>query len=288
MATRSALLAEVPFFALLDDQERGVLAERVDEEVFKPGTPIFRFGDPGQSMYIVISGSVEISFQNDTGDKIVLEIARAGDFFGEVSMLDNGPRMATATALEEVTALVVDRGDIDAFVHAKPAAALDLLTATGRRLRESARLLRHSASRNVNEELEDTRSTVMRVADWIAAFSGSITFLLIHVVIFFIWIILNTGPLAKTRIGGFDPFPYGLLTMAVSLEAIILSVFVLLSQNRQVARDKVRNDIEYDVNLKAELEIAHIHVKVDDMHAEILSRLDKLEKLGRPASAAKS
>ena len=288
MATRSALLAEVPFFALLDDQERGVLAERIDEEVFKPGTTIFRFGDPGVSMYIVISGSVELSFQNDTGDKIVLETARAGDFFGEVSMLDNGPRMATATALEEVTALVVDRGDIDAFVQSKPAAALDLLTATGRRLRESARLLRHSASRNVNEELEDNRSTVMRVADWIAAFSGSITFLLIHVVIFFVWIILNTGPLAKTGMGGFDPFPFGLLTMAVSLEAIILSVFVLLSQNRQVARDKVRNDIEYDVNLKAEMEIAHIHIKVDDMNAEILARLDKLEKLARPANGAKS
>jgi len=288
MATRSALLAEVPFFALLDDQERGVLAERIDEEVFKPGTAIFRFGDPGVSMYIVISGSVEISFQNDTGDKIVLETARTGDFFGEVSMLDNGPRMATATALEEVTALVVDRGDIDAFVQSKPAAALDLLTATGRRLRESARLLRHSASRNVNEELEDNRSTVMRVADWIAAFSGSITFLLIHVVIFFVWIILNTGPLAKTHMGGFDPFPYGLLTMAVSLEAIILSVFVLLSQNRQVARDKVRNDIEYDVNLKAEMEIAHIHVKVDDMNAEILSRLGKLEKLVRTPNGEKS
>jgi CRP/FNR family cyclic AMP-dependent transcriptional regulator len=286
MSAKSALLAEVPFFALLDADERGALAERLDEESFSAKSIIFRFGDPGEAMYIVITGSVELAFKNDTGEKIVLETARTGDFFGEVSMLDNGPRMATATVLEDATVLVVDRGDIDAFVRAHPAAALDLLTATGRRLRESARLLRHTASRNVNEEMEDTRSTVMRVADWIAAFSGSIPFLMIHVVIFFIWIILNAGPLASMRFGGFDRYPFGLLTMVVSLEAIILSVFVLLSQNRQVARERVRNDIEYDVNLKAEMQIAHMHVKVDDMHAELLSRLDKIEKLTRSANEA--
>ncbi len=281
MSTKSQILAEVPFFALLDDQEREALAERVEEQSFKAGVPIFSHGDPGDAMYIVRSGTVEISFKNDTGEKIILETARAGDFFGEISLLDTGPRTASAITLEPVEAVVVDRGDLDEFLQARPAAAMDLLTAAGRRLRESAKLLRHTASRNINEETEDKRTNVMKVADWISDFSGSLPFLFIHCGIFFVWIILNAGPIASTSIGGFDPFPFGLLTMVVSLEAIILSVFVLLSQNRQVARERVRNDIEYDVNLKAEMQIAHMHIKVDDMNAELLSRLDKLEKLAR-------
>ena len=225
---------------------------------------------------MVTSGEVEIFFKNDTGDRIVLETAIPGHFFGEISLLDAGPRTASALAVSEVTALEVDRDDLDEFLRVKPAAAMDLLAATGRRLRETAKLLRHTASRNVNEETEDKRSTVMKVADWISDFSGSLPFLFLHLGAFFFWIILNSGPLA--RFGGFDPYPYGLLTMSVSLEAIVLSVFVLLSQNRQVARDRVRNDIEYQVNLKAELEIAHMHEKVDHMHAEILARLQSIEK----------
>jgi uncharacterized membrane protein len=126
-------------------------------------------------------------------------------------------------------------------------------------------LLRRSVSRDINEETEDKRTTVMKMADWISEFSGSLPFLFIHIGIFFVWIVLNIGPLVHSDIGGFDPFPFGLLTMVVSLEAIILSVFVLLSQNRQVARDRVRNDIEYQVNLKAELEIAHLHEKFDEL-----------------------
>jgi CRP/FNR family transcriptional regulator, cyclic AMP receptor protein len=116
------------------------------------------------------------------------------------------------------------------------------------------------------------------MADWISEFSGSLPFLFIHCGLFALWIVLNTGPLARTGLGGWDPFPYGFLTMCVSLEAIILSVFVLLSQNRQVARDRTRNDIEYHVNLKAELEIAHLHEKFDEMNAELLERLKLLEQ----------
>ncbi len=138
--------------------------------------------------------------------------------------------------------------------------------------------MRNTASRNPNVELEDTRSAAMRAADWISAFSGSMPFLYMHIVGFTIWIVMNVKPLITHRYGGFDPFPFGLLTMAVSLEAIILSVFVLLSQNRQVERDRVRNDIEYDVNLKAELEIRQLHVKVDHMHGEILGRLATIER----------
>lgn len=278
MTTRSETLREVPIFSLLDDQELAALAERMDDVKIPAGTIVFNHGDPGDSLYVVRGGAVEIFFKNDTGDRILLETARTGDWFGEISLLDGGPRTASALVTEDLDAIVVDRDDLEDFLQKRPAAALDLLGAAGRRLRESARLLRHTASRNINEETEDTRSTVSKVADWIADFSGSLTFLFIHVGLFFVWIVLNVAPLASTSIGGFDPFPFGLLTMCVSLEAIILSVFVLLSQNRQVARDRVRNDIEYDVNLKAELQIAHMHVKVDELRAELLARLAGIEK----------
>ncbi len=278
MPTRSELLANIPLFALLDDDERGKLAERLDNERFAKGSEIFGAGHPGGSMYIVVSGEAEMFFRNDTGQHITLETAGPGDFFGEISRLDGGPRTASAVATTDVEALVVDRGDLDEFLRTCPPAALDLLAATGRRLRDTAMRLRHTATRDANEIQEDQRTTVMRVADWISEFSGSLPFLFLHIFIFFVWIVLNTGPLARTGIGGFDPFPFGLLTMVVSLEAIILSVFVLLSQNRQVARDRVRNDVEYDVNLKAELEVAELHKKIDALQEQLLERLDRLEK----------
>ena len=287
MTTHSDMLHEVPFFALLDDQERATLAERLDVVTVPAGKILYNAGDPGDSIYVVRSGEVELFFKNDTGDRIVLETARAGDFFGETSLMDGGPRTASAVVISDLEALVVDRGDLDEFFRIRPAAALDLLAASGRRVREITTLLRHTASRNINEVTVDQRTLVMKTADWISEFSGSLPFLFIHCGIFFVWVALNAGPLKQTSVGNWDPFPFGLLTMVVSLEAIILSVFVLLSQNRQVARERVRNDIEYEVNLKAELEIAHMHEKVDHLHAEILARLANIEKaageLGRPS-----
>ncbi|MGD0525933.1 MAG: DUF1003 domain-containing protein [Polyangiaceae bacterium] len=284
MATLAELLAETPLFALLDEQERSSLAERTEHVHFDEGTTIFRGGEPGDSMYVVRAGEVEIFFKNDTGQRIVLETARAGDFFGEISLLDGGPRTASAVAKTNVEAIMVDRNDLDDFLRRSPAAAMDLLAATGRRLRETARLLRHTASRDVNEAEEDKRTRVMKVADWISEASGSIPFLLTHCVLFFLWIIDNVAPVSQTRWGGWDPYPFGLLTMAVSLEAIILSVFVLLSQNRQAARERLRNDVEYQVNLKAELEVAELHRNVADLQAELLARLDRIEKrLDRPS-----
>ncbi len=275
-------LADVPFFALLDQAQRGVLADRVETTTAPAGTIMFSYGDPGDSLYIVRGGAVEIFSKNDTGERIVLETARAGDFFGEISLLDGGPRTASALVVEDLDAVVVDREDLEEFLRLVPAAAFSLLTASGRRLRETSKLLRHSVSRDINEETEDKRTRVMKVADWISEFSGSLEFLFIHLGLFFVWIVLNVGPLSRTPIGNFDPFPFGLLTMVVSLEAIILSVFVLLSQNRQVARDRVRNDIEYQVNLKAELEVGHLHEKFDDFHEEVMRRMSNLEKSSLP------
>jgi uncharacterized membrane protein len=161
------------------------------------------------------------------------------------------------------------------------------MSSMGRRLRVSAERLRHTASRNVNVEAEDKRTTVQKAADWIADFSGSIPFLLLHVAFFAAWILLNVPGIPGAPM--FDPFPYGLLTMVVSLEAIILSVFVLLSQNRQVAKERIRSDIEYEVNIKAEMEVAHLHEKVDLLNAntaDTAARIRRLERLieRRPGS----
>jgi CRP/FNR family transcriptional regulator, cyclic AMP receptor protein len=278
MATEATLLSEVPLFALLDDQERAQLAERLDIVRVGAGTTLFNVGDPGGSVYIVREGEVELFFKNDTGERIVLETATPGDFFGEISLLDGGPRSASALVTKDLEALVVDHEDLQEFLRVRPLAAMDLLAATGRRLRDTAQKLRNTASRNVNEEIADKRTRLQRIADWISDFSGSLPFLFLHLGWFVAWIALNEVGLR------FDPFPFGLLTMVVSLEAIVLSVFVLLSQNRQAARDRIQRDIEYEVNLKAELEIAHLHEKVDHMQAEVLRRLDNIEKArGRPA-----
>src|SRR5262245_37406023 len=199
------ILTEVPFFSLLDEQERAALAARVDTISKPAGTALFNYGDPGDSLYLVRAGEVEIFFKNDTGDRIVLETARPGDFFGEISLLDGGPRTASAVVTKDLEAVVVDRGDLDEFLRLRPNAAMELLTAAGRRLRETNRLLRHSASRNVNAETEDKRSMVMKIADWISEFSGSLEFLFIHIGIFFVWIVMNSGPLGRI-VGGWDPF----------------------------------------------------------------------------------
>ena len=271
----AALLADVSMFALLDEQERTLLAERVEKVEFAEGKVIFNVGDPGDSMYVVTAGQVTLSIKTKTGEEMFLESPEHGEFFGEISLLDEGPRTATARAKTAVTAIEIDRGDLDELFRLQPAAAMDLLAATGRRLRHNAMLIRNAATRNVNEETVDGRSTVMKVADWIAEFSGSLPFLFIHIGAFALWILLNVHLLP---FGNFDPFPFGFLTLVVSLEAIILSVFVLLSQNRQVARDKVRGDIEYDVNLKAEMQIAHMHEKVDGLYSELTKRLERMDK----------
>ena len=277
MATDVALLAGVPFFQYLDDEEREVLAQQLDVVRLPKGDTVFHVDDPGGILYVIRQGCVEVFLKDDTGERIVLETPGPGEVFGELSFLDGGARSASVVVTEDLEALAVDRDDLNHLFRTHPQAGLDIIAAMGKRLRRSVDLLRHTASRNVNEEVEDRRTTVERWADWIAAYSGSISFLMLHIVFFAVWIGLNvkwpwwTPPM-------FDPVPFGLLTMVVSLEAIILSVFVLLSQNRQAAKDRIRGDIEYEVNLKAELEVAQLHEKIDRLHAEALGRLDELRR----------
>lgn len=276
MCPEADLLKEVPLFQLLDDHERVELAGQLDMVSFAAGETIFHYGEPGDAIYVVSSGEVEVFFKNDTGERIVLEMATRGDFFGELSMLDQGTRSASVVAVQDTQALRLDRDDLEKFLHLRPSAAMDLLAAIGRRHRSTVERLRHTATRNVNEEAEDNRTLVQKSADWIAAFAGSIPFLLIHVGLFAFWLTVNWVQIPGIR--QFDPYPFGFLTLAVSLEAIFLSVFVLLSQNRQAAKDRVHADIEYDVNLKAELEIAHLHEKIDRLTGDVLVRLERVQQ----------
>jgi CRP/FNR family cyclic AMP-dependent transcriptional regulator len=276
MPTDAALLKEVPFFQLMDEQERTALAGVLDVVRVPANQLVFNYNDPGDSLYIIRAGAVEIFVTDDTGKRIVLETSGVGDYFGEISLLDKGPRTAAVVATEDLEALRLDRPDLEQFLNRYPSAALDMLAVMGRRLRASAEQLRHTASRNVNEEMEDHRTLVQKGADWIADFSGSMVFLALNALFFLVWIVVNMD--LVPGLPAFDPFPFGLLTMAVSLEAIFLSIFVLISQNRMAAKDRIRSDIEYDVNLKAELEVAHLHEKMDRLQGDVLARLARIER----------
>lgn len=279
MPCDAEMLAGVELFEHLGDEDRVSLAKVVDLRRLDAGATLFNTGDPGESLYIVRSGEVELYIRDTTGQKIVLTVAGTNEIFGELALLDNKPRTATAIALVDSELLELDREDLILLFQKTPAAALRLLAAMGHMTRKADELLRTRVSRNVNEEVEERLSTFQRIADWISWFSGSMAFLLVNAAWFATWIALNTLPLG---IRAFDPYPFGLLTMIVSLEAIFLSCFVLLSQNRQAEKDRVRSDIEYAINVKAELEVAHLHEKTDQIYSEMMDRFVKLEKLMGP------
>lgn len=274
MGVDPAFLGKITLFNQLDDDERSLLAHSMLVREVKVGDTLFKAGDVGDSMFIVHSGQVELFVRDKAGQKIVLHVAESGQFFGELSLLDGGARTATASIVGDGELWVLDREDLQQLFRKRPDAALDMLAAMGAMTRKANALLQARVSRNANEEaiVHDKGNIVMRVADWVAAFSGSITFLVLHAFFFTFWIVFNGTAWA------FDPFPYNLLTMTVSLEAIMLSTLLLFSSNRSAARDAIRNNIEYDVNLKAELEVAHLHEKNDAMHAEMNERFARIEK----------
>jgi len=274
MQPMSDILSKASLFNLLDASERNDLERTLEWRAFSTGDTVFSIGEPGDSMYIIGSGSVELSVKDNTGAKIVLATAGPGEQFGELSLLDGGARTASAVALEDSMLLTLDRDDLLEFLKRHPDASLDLLATMGQRIRATDELLRRRVARNINEEIAIRSTPMERFADLIAVFSGSIQFLLLNALWFFIWIVWNTTP----ALAHFDPYPFGFLTMVVSLEAIFLSIFVLVSQNRQAAKDRLRADAEYEVNLKAELEVAHLHEKMDKLTEELLARLPRPER----------
>lgn len=277
-------LAKVELFELLDENELRELAAVIDYQAAAAGEIIFHAGDLGDALYIVKSGEVELYVKDTTGQKIVLTVAEKNDLFGELSMLDSRPRSATSIALVDSELFLLDRHDLLLLFQKQPDSALNMLAAMSGMLRKVDRLLQTRVSRNVNEEMEEKLPALQRVADGIAWFSGSMHFLILNGLWFVTWISINIFPVGLPQ---FDPFPFGLLTMIVSLEAIFLSCFVLISQNRQAAKDKIRADIEYDVNIKAELEVAHLHEKVDHIHEQMLTKFSEIERSSKTADNVK-
>ncbi len=268
-------LEGVMLFEKLSEEDRAALAQAINLRHVSQGTTLFQAGDAGDCLYVVQSGEVELFIKDTTGQKIVLTVAGTGDLFGELSMLDDQPRSATGVALTDSELLELDRDNLLLLFRKSPEAAMGMLAAMGHMTRKADALLRTRVSRNANEEIEEVRGLILRIADWVSWFSGSMAFLAVHALWFITWILLNTGWFGNAT---FDPYPYGLLTMIVSLEAIFLSCIVLISQNRQVEKDRVRSDIEYEVNVKAELEVAHLHEKTDQIYAEMHELFAKLNK----------
>jgi CRP/FNR family cyclic AMP-dependent transcriptional regulator len=252
------LLKTIPLFIGMDDDELAAIAGIMDEVPFKAGHTIFRAEESGGTLYIIQSGQVELSITDDDDEKIILEMLEAGDFFGELSLLDGGTRSATATASLRTDTLVLHRSEFLDLMLQKPHMAQDVMVALAKRIRRTDNLLRRRVSRNVNEVADEQLTLGERIADTIAEFSGSIAFLILNAAFFGVWLLVNALPSLA-----FDPYPFGLLTMIVSLEAIFLSIFVLVSQNRQADKDRIRNELDYQVNLKAELGVSVLLHKAD-------------------------
>ncbi len=278
MPVDAALLEGVALFRALDDADRAGLASTMDLQPIQAGTTLFHQGDAGSALFVVVEGEVELFVKDHAGQEIVLHRVGHKEAFGELSLLDGRPRSATARVVEDGSLLVLDRDDLVSLVRRSPDLALDILAHMSAETRRADELLRSRVARNVNEEVAEQLSVVDRVADWAAWFSGSVPFLALHVAWFIIWIWINTT--GVPGIEKFDPYPFGLLTMIVSLEAIFLSCLVLISQNRQASKDRVRSDVEYEVNVKAELEVAQLHEKLDRLSDQIAERLGRIERKG--------
>lgn len=274
MSTTIAMLAEVPVFSLLDAEERATLAELMETEHVNEGGIIFRRGDAGVSLYIVLSGRVQLSVENMEGDMIVLGENEHGDAFGEISLLDGGPRTADATAVEDSTLLRLDRDSLYDLVKNQPHTAIDLLTVMGRRLRTTDELLRTHVSRNANAEEEDLLTFGERIADRVASFGGSWTFIILFGFVLGGWMLVNATLISKP----FDPFPFILLNLVLSALASIQAPVIMMSQNRQASKDRLKSDLDYQVNLKAELEVAQLHHKMDRVYEIIQEHWAQREK----------
>ncbi len=269
-----AIISEVPIFSLLDDQEREDLIKLLKPRQFSAGQRIFRTGDPAVSLYVIRTGLVRVLIETDEGEEIHVMDLEPGDVVGEVSFLDGGARTASAEVAEDAELLEFDRSELLKFITGHPHAAIDLLTVMGQRLRKTDQLLRTRVSRNANVEEEERLTLGDRIADRVAAFGGSWGFITSFGVVLLIWVLVNTIVLAKHP---FDPYPFILLNLFLSMLAAIQAPVIMMSQNRQAAKDRLRNDLDYQVNMKAELEITHLHRKMDQIY-EIMQ--DNFTRLG--------
>ena len=275
-------LKHVPLFALLDDDELAVLAAQVDVKKLAPRQRFYKIGDPGKHAYILISGAVQVSTVDEDNQEVVVDEPGHGEFFGFASMLDQTPHQTNALAIEETECVEISRDDITTLLCKKPMAGMDMLTVLGRQFHASQQLVRVRANRNANEIIEDAETFGERVADTVASFGGSWTFIIAFAIVLTIYTSINV--VLKGR--AWDPYPFILLNLFLSMLAAIQAPVIMMSQNRQDKKDRVRSELDFDVNRRAESEIQHLSRKLNLVQDKI-GDLDDLLRERMPSAPSK-
>jgi uncharacterized membrane protein len=259
MTCNPEVLKQVPLFALLDDEEAAVLAGQVELKKFEPRQRIYKIGDPGGRAYITVVGKVRITTIDQDHQEVVVDEPTDGEFFGFASMLDQTPHQTNAIALEEVTCIEVDRDDITVLLQRKPHAGMDMLTVLGRQFHASQQLVRLRAMRNPNDIIEKEATFGERLADSVARFGGSWSFITLFAVVLVVYISANS----ILRLLAWDPYPFILLNLFLSMLAAIQAPVIMMSQNRQDTKDRLRGELDYEVNRRAESEIQGLAYKLN-------------------------
>jgi CRP/FNR family transcriptional regulator, cyclic AMP receptor protein len=263
-------IRSVPLFASLDDETASALRALLEVEQRSAGSSLFQTGDAGDSMYLIEGGRVRIHITDADGDDVTLAELARGDFFGEMALLDGKPRSASATVIEDARLAVLTRDDFLAFVRRSPEVSLKMLAAITTRLRRTDDLLRQRVSRNVNEEEAARLTLADRMADLIAEFGGSWKFIGAAMGFMVLWVIVNSILLGE-RV--FDPYPYVLLNLVLAVITGMQAPLIMMSQNRQSGKDRLRADLDYQVNLKNELALAEVMRRLDVLESERLPLL---------------
>ncbi len=257
-------LRSVPLFRNLDDAAAFELCNLLTVREEASGTTLFYRGDPGDAMYLIETGRVRISVKDADGHDATLAELHDGEFFGEMAILDEQPRSADATVTTNTRLAVLSRNDFRGFLHKNPDIALGILTAMIHRLRRTDELLRHRVSRNVNEEDAAHLTFSDRAADMIAEFGGSWKFIICSLAFFVVWVLINTFLLTRTP---FDPFPFILLNLALNMITALQAPIIMMSQNRQGQKDRLRADLDYRVNLKNELLLSEVQQRLSALES---------------------
>lgn len=260
----------VPLFASLNDEEAASLRDLLEMKKATAGAVLFRAGQPGDSLYLINEGRVRIHLRDSTGDDVTLAELGRGDFFGEMALLDGETRSADATVTEDAHLSVLRRDDFLGFVRVNPDVALHMLAAVSERLRRTDELLRQRVSRNVNEIDEERKTFADRMADAVSSFGGSWTFIFATTLFVFLWMTFNSYVM---RDQGVDPFPYSFLDVINGIVAALLAPIILISQNRQNDKDRLRSDLDFKINLKNELALAELSRRLDVLESERLPHL---------------
>jgi CRP/FNR family cyclic AMP-dependent transcriptional regulator len=262
-------LRSVPLFASLDDEAAKDLRNLLSDRVVPQNTRLFRQGDKGDAMYLIESGRVRISIRDDDEQEVTLAELAQGDFFGEMSIIDGRQRSADAQVIEDASLAILSRDAFLSFVRTNPDVALEMLSALTDRLRRTDELLRSRVSRNANEEERARLTLADRAADLIAEFGGSWKFIGVSIALIIFWIIFNSFILIR----GFDPAPYQMLNLVLAVIAGMQAPIIMMSQNRQGGKDRLRADLDYQVNLKNELSLAEVLRRLDVLESERLPKL---------------